>query len=79
MPITNGKNIIPIVASADTDPLPFTTPMTEIVVKNTTTPIISSIAASGSSVFVTEPFVLYSLTIEIAGAGAVASALMTKL
>lgn len=53
MPVINGKNIIPNVTGTDADAPPFTAPITETVVKNTTTPTTSSIAASGISVFVT--------------------------
>ena len=48
---------------------------TEITVKNTITPIISSTAASGSNVLVTGPSVCYSFTMDKAGAGAVANAM----
>ena len=50
----------------------------EITVKNTITPITSSIAAKGISVSVTGPRVWYSFTIDNAGAGAVARAMPPK-
>lgn len=74
-PIINGKKTMPMISSTEPTAPPFTAPMIDMVVKNTTTPITSSMAASGISVFVTGPRVLYSLTIESAGAGAVASAM----
>lgn len=66
---------MPITVSGEVPPLPCVPPIIEITVKNTATPITSSTAASGSSVRVTGPFVWYSLTIDSAGAGAVASAI----
>ena len=51
---------------------------TDMVVKNTPTPTMSSRAAMGISVLVTGPLVLNSFTMERAGAGAVASAMLPK-
>ncbi|MPM95419.1 hypothetical protein SDC9_142573 [bioreactor metagenome] len=50
-----------------------------MTVKKTTTPTTSSNAAIGISVFVTGPSVLNSLTIDKAGAGAVANAIPPKM
>ena len=51
----------------------------DIEEKNTITATISSSAAIGIKVFVTGPSVLNSLTIDSAGAGAVASAIPPKI
>ena len=57
IPMTNGSRTIPIIAKGVTAELPCTPLTTEITVKKTTTPIMSSIAASGIKVFVTGPLV----------------------
>ena len=57
IPMTNGSKTIPAIAmgeDAEAPPAPLTIEMT---VKKTITPMISSIAASGISVFVTGPSV----------------------
>lgn len=59
MPITKGKITIPAIAAGDAEPLLPAPLIIEITVKNTMTPITSSIAASGISVRVTGPFVWY--------------------
>ena len=56
-PTTNGRKIIPKIAATETDAPPIVTLTTEITVKNTITPITSSIAAKGMSVLVTGPSV----------------------
>jgi len=48
---------MPITCQGENALLPLVILTIEITVKNTTTPIISSIAASGISVLVTGPFV----------------------
>ena len=74
-----GNNTIPITVTGDVPELPCVPPIMEITVKNTATPITSSIAARGISVWVTGPSVWYSLTMDKAGAGAVANAIPPKI
>ena len=57
IPMINGRNITPTAAAGDSAWLPFTALITEITVKNTITPITSSMAAKGIRVFVTGPSV----------------------
>ena len=59
--------------------LPPMLPTKEMTVKKTITPMTSSMAAKGISVPVTGPRVRYSLTMDRAGAGAVASAIPPKM
>ena len=57
IPMTNGNTTIPIMEKGETEELPFVPLTTEITVKKTITPMMSSIAASGSNVFVKGPLV----------------------
>ena len=57
IPIINGRKITPAAATGDSAWPPFTALITDITVKNTITPITSSIAAKGIYVFVTGPSV----------------------
>jgi hypothetical protein len=57
IPIAKGMRTMPITCQGENALLPLVILTIEITVKNTTTPIISSIAASGISVLVTGPFV----------------------
>ena len=78
-PITSGRKIITGIIYSSIAPPETCRATIEITVKNTATPTISSSAAIGISVFVSEPLVLNSLTIESAGAGAVARAIPPKM
>ena len=79
IPMTNGKMTIPTMEKGETEALPLVLLTMEMTVKKTITPIMSSIAARGSNVFVTGPLVRYSLTMDKAGAGAVARAIPPKI
>ena len=57
IPITNGIRTIPAIARGETEASPFILLIIEMTVKKTITPIIASIAARGTNVLVTGPFV----------------------
>ncbi len=79
IPMIKGIKTIPTTDKIEIDVPPFVTPIMDIVAKKMTTPMISSIAARGIKVLVTGPSVLYSLTMDNAGAGAVARAIPPKI
>ena len=66
---------MPIIVNGDVLKLWCVSLTIEITEKNMTMPMISSIVASGNKVCVTGPLVLYSLTMDKAGEGAIANAI----
>ena len=78
-PIIIGRNTIIILSHIGIASFEILDDTTDMVVKNTTTPTISSSAAIGIRVLVTGPFVLNSLTMDSAGAGAVARAILPNM
>ena len=78
-PIKTGKITISIIRYFGTEPPEVIGRMKLITSKNTQIANTSSITAKGISVLVTGPSVLYSDTMDNAGAGAVAKAIPPKI